>query len=74
MHHAEVLGGRGLDNTQWESVPVVGGQQCAQLGIFGKTFFSQYLPQNTTNLKSIKSAMIYLSLPKLINLYLSFIF
>ena len=45
MHHAEVLDGRGLDNTQWESVLVVGRQQCAQLGIFGKTFFCQYLPQ-----------------------------
>ena len=61
MHHAEVVGGRGLDNTQWESVLVVGRQQCAQLGIFGKTLFCQYLPQNTINLKSIKSAEIHSS-------------
>ena len=29
--------------------------------LFGKTFFCQYLPQNTINLKSVKSAMIHLS-------------
>ena len=29
--------------------------------LFGKTFFCQYLPQNTNNLKCVKSTMLYLS-------------
>ena len=41
---------------------------------FGKTMFCQYIPHNTINSKSVKNARIYLSLPKLISHYLSFIF
>ena len=46
----------------------------ATILLFWKPLFCQCLPQKTIILKYTKSAMIYINLPQLINLYLSFIF